>query len=68
MSDETKIKLKPCPFCGGQVTLIESMKEWIKCHNSDCYLNSYWWGGPPKEVSSRTIRAWNTRFLEKYND
>lgn len=61
-------KLKPCPFCGGGVQLVHSLKEWVMCINSDCYLNSVRWGGGNSEHLRRVIAAWNTRVNEGNNE
>lgn len=75
MSEETKIELKPCPFCGGEANLVClppkdqcSMSRYFvhcrKCYSSQCHESwtnpaSMWWG------ADYAIKAWNRRVSEE---
>lgn len=67
-SDE---ELKPCPFCGEPVELVESQKEWVRCTQKDpekCYLRLGYYPlrtFPPREHREMQIKAWNTRHAEQ---
>ena len=53
-------KLKPCPFCGGKVTIrysTESQKCAVQCYG--CCMVAF--VGESGEDMEGTIRAWNTR-------
>lgn len=54
-----RINLLPCPFCGGEVELIQVSRPagiWeIHCFNDNCHAGC---GQPDKEA---VIEAWNTR-------
>lgn len=48
-------RLKPCPFCGGEATLVEDKKQYkIFCTKCDC---QYGWC----EDKDDTIHGWNRR-------
>jgi Lar family restriction alleviation protein len=50
------VKLKPCPFCGGEATVMEAVGEvWVKC--SECHSSN----GVSTGDRARAIAAWNTR-------
>jgi len=61
---ERKPKLKPCPFCGGEVAIDESFGSsdifWrVQCYTDDCLLAdvSTGWLTDKGEV----LHAWNRR-------
>ena len=58
------IKLKPCPFCGGEAEIYryypsfhERIRTMVRCKN--CRANSGAWG-----KSDKAIDAWNRRSNE----
>ena len=57
--------LKPCPFCGGKVEIIENQIELdyqsynIQCENPDCFLR--WGTGNIYFNFEKLIRDWNKR-------
>ena len=62
-NDIDKTELKPCPFCGGEVTLITTTDMWnyISCKNENCGIN------PHTHVQSNkqaVIETWNKRAEE----
>jgi hypothetical protein len=57
-------ELKPCPFCGGVVVLVESLKPWVKCLDKDCHQWHHLRGGNPREFRAELVRKWNTRHVE----
>ncbi len=51
-------KLKPCPFCGGEVSIVESMHKGryvVRCPNWKCNATY-----EPDSLSA-AIKAWNRR-------
>lgn len=60
----SKIKLKPCPFCGGKAVVgwqvMHGDKIWhvecqsVECSTSECY----------RKTRREAIAAWNTRPIE----
>ena len=58
------MKLKPCPFCGGEVIMIKPCRGineggWeIHCFNESCHSFE---GSDSKDI---LIKAWNTRAKE----
>lgn len=58
--DQTKIKLKPCPFCGRRAELRHDKDgfSFILCANDGCYVQT---DGHLNEESA--IKNWNTRKL-----
>lgn len=68
-----KIKLKPCPFCGGEVTLRENSftsREGERLFYSvrclTCGARTDFFNGVAQS-KKKTINAWNKRALEKNN-
>lgn len=66
-------KLKPCPFCGGEVAIKQIHDDenkgnnsfwYVFCHNNNCTVqpNTRHWDSTPK---NRAIKAWNTRTGDK---
>ena len=54
----TDTKLKPCPFCGSEATLISlSLSHFIACINSEECGSS----GGLKNSPEKAIAAWNNR-------
>lgn len=59
------MKLKPCPFCGGEAKVVigPSVELWqhaVEC--KDCGANTgYKWGICPSVVENKAIEAWNRR-------
>ena len=57
----SKIKLKRCPFCGGEATLckIKDADLWlVKCWNRGCEMRPR---TDEKETKEEAITIWNTR-------
>lgn len=60
----SKIKLKPCPFCGGEAFCYVSGRIepempdmfWVRCKNCDVVTKSY-------TTREKAIKKWNTRAL-----
>jgi ssDNA-binding Zn-finger/Zn-ribbon topoisomerase 1 len=53
-------ELKPCPFCGSEVTLVywKAAAEWfIRCPNGDCIFNNL----DDNDGPERLVREWNNR-------
>lgn len=58
-----EIKLKPCPFCGGEAKIIGERvnnKELylVKCRDNDCDVQPF---TDSFRSMDRAIKAWNTR-------
>ncbi len=52
-------KLKPCPFCGGEVTLGTPCGGYaVECFNSSCKIRLRTHYSDDKEI---TIKRWNKR-------
>ena len=51
------VKLKPCPFCGRELLVVEGWKGcvWVECINCNTE-------GPDKDTESEAIEAWNKRY------
>lgn len=62
----TKIKLKPCPFCGGKATLVyDGDKTWqVICDDCGSCSDFYYEEWSPDNPPEGTIKAWNTRHIE----
>lgn len=57
-------KLKPCPFCGGEVKLqSDDYACQVICDNDDCLVAPFEDFGDNEEA----IKAWNTRAIDKEN-
>lgn len=57
-----KIKLKPCPFCGGEAKLQRCNNSiLIGCYNSQCRTNTFAYG----ENRLQAVKTWNNRVPEK---
>ena len=55
MSEESKVELLPCPFCGSEdVHQCETGVYWIRCDGCDAE-------GPTADSEEGMVRAWNTR-------
>lgn len=59
------IKLKPCPFCGGEAiisayhnTEMKRMKYYATCCNEKCSINP---AGKAKDTIKEAVNDWNTR-------
>ena len=52
------MKLKPCPFCGGQAEFGRrpGMQSWVECMNPACGNKTGIWGGDQPAAF-----AWNRR-------
>jgi len=64
MKIENKIKLKQCPFCGGDADLwgasgggINDMTHWVSC--TKCYCGTDVFGS-----ESEAVESWNSRVIE----
>lgn len=58
----SEIKLKPCPFCGGEAKLFQMMivKGYsVKCVNGKCGADFYFYGA--EKDKSKMIRRFNRR-------
>ena len=56
MSEE----LKPCPFCGGEVTrTVEKSYRYVSCENYDCFAVVE--AGALSGSEEEAIKMWNTR-------
>lgn len=64
---EKDIELKPCPFCGSAVNIVDSARPWILCPNKLCYQSHHIWGLPYTEYKRQLIEKWNTRAEHKAN-
>lgn len=62
-----ELELKPCPFCGTDVELIESGSSFlVKCPNVDCQASiKFKFIRCRKVVQNSIIEAWNRRTVEK---
>ena len=47
-------ELKPCPFCGGEAELVESIEAWVRCTKCHAGVNSHTCKQP-------AIAEWNRR-------
>lgn len=56
MSVLTEKELKPCPFCGGKASYIESGKGayWIKCYRCRVETEAY-------DCKEEALKVWNRR-------
>ena len=61
-----RIYLKPCPFCGGDAYIAETMnKLYIDCnHTNDCMLTLNTWLISSKNLQEQ-IKYWNTRYSKQ---
>lgn len=51
-------KLKKCPFCGGQATLVENFDDvWVRCENCGAITDFF-------RTAKEAVTAWNTRQIE----
>lgn len=59
----SKVFLKPCPFCGGEAYIAETMnKLHIDCnHTKDCGMTINTWLISGRSLQEQ-IKIWNTRF------
>lgn len=69
-------KLKPCPFCGGEVFLTtdyNSETGWwftVDCSNDECLMSSRRaWGGSCvstgwRRTKREAVKAWNCRYID----
>ena len=55
-----EIKLKHCPFCGGEASLshLPRWGYWVECENMECYLMPTTVSFPTAEEA---VDAWNRR-------
>lgn len=68
------IKLKPCPFCGGEAMLCSRWREgisnrkmfWVKCKVCEVSQSYHSLGG--YKSGTRAIRAWNRRANDEHID
>ena len=64
-----KIKLKPCPFCGGvPVIHVENGVRVVCPHclgSSKCLVDGYSAGHPRGEATYSVVEAWNRRVGEQ---
>lgn len=54
-----EVKLKPCPFCGGEAKAEKEIGgiHWkVKCKRCSCEVGRYWY-----DTKARAVVAWNTR-------
>lgn len=68
----TEAKLKPCPFCGGEATLIYADdKTWQvvcdSCGSCSDYYDEEWNPDNPPE-GNEAASAWNNRMIEDEKD
>lgn len=57
----SEIKLKPCPFCGGEAKINRMPHLWeysVQCNDVDCIVHPETEGYEKREEA---IEAWNTR-------
>lgn len=53
-----KIKLKPCPFCGGKAVFVKSgASAWIRCSDCGCVY-------PDDAREDEAFNLWNSRPIE----
>ncbi len=56
-----RMKLKPCPFCGGKAKLTDSKNDaYVTCNNCKVMTNYY-------KTGKQAIKAWNTRHEPENN-
>jgi len=61
------INLKPCPFCGGEATLVHISRmgydgSVVKCHGCNCQIEGKWFRVSTSYASDeKAIEAWNRR-------
>ena len=61
MFDLSKIKLKPCPFCGGEAYISMQLRPHIECfHKRSCRMQHNTWL-ISLEPLKKQIKAWNMR-------
>ena len=61
MFDLSKIKLKPCPFCGGEAYISMQLRPHIECfHKRSCRMQPNTWL-ISLEPLKKQIKAWNMR-------
>jgi len=54
------VALKPCPFCGGEVTrTVEKSYRYVSCENYDCLVVVE--AGALSGSEEEAIKMWNTR-------
>ena len=54
------VALKPCPFCGGEVTrTVEKSYRYVSCENYDCFVVVE--AGALSGSEEEAIKMWNTR-------
>jgi len=59
MTEQEKVQLLPCPFCGGEARFVDGrLSINIRCGNYDCGITQrqYYY-----ETTAEAIAAWNTR-------
>ncbi|MGN0553360.1 MAG: Lar family restriction alleviation protein [Oscillospiraceae bacterium] len=64
-----EIKLKPCPFCGGEVELEHVDNEFYmiscsKCSSATSFGYTYKDGTARDATRAETVKAWNRRSFE----
>ncbi len=52
------VKLKPCPFCGGEARRIKNFVYYVACSNPKCLVVPYTFG---YNRQSDATKAWNKR-------
>ena len=55
-------KLKPCPFCDGEATVIKPEDNCRRGYNVDCLNGDVW--TKSYDTEQEAINAWNTRVKE----
>ena len=62
--------LKPCPFCGGEATLMYSLngkESYVKCYG--CEVSTTMYKGIDQENSEKAaVMAWNRRVNDETHD
>lgn len=59
---ENKVKLMPCPFCGGEATIAVRMPLRTTYYSVTCTrCNLHLLGEPPFRKKEDAVLAWNTR-------